>query len=333
MSDLNFTPKKTPYDFGLATFLPFNLSNKFGWRVILWTVLLSTIIWTAATVAIWPMMKGAFGEFQTLMADSESPEAVFGLLGLYMRFIGVLFLFGIVSFLVLCAAEAAILANYFHGEDKGTFPLKFDNDMWRVVGAKLLTGLIIGIAIFAVYIVLIVVIIAFAGVASAGGGSEAGAVIGGLFAFIAIIALFCVFIWLAVRLSSVAAVSVRDKKFSFGEGFRVSKGRFWPMFASFLVLGIGAYILQNILTYGAMFGLMGTTDMMQVFAGMETASGPDEALAMLKDIFTPGVLITLFIVSVLYTFVTLIQRLCMAGPGAHVAKLDQGVIKTADNFS
>lgn len=330
MSD-TFPVSKPPYDFGKGTFLPFTLGDKFGLRVVAWVTLLSMILMVVIVAVFWNVFKGAGDLISQLAADPEDPTAVMGLMGLYFKAIGLLLPFGLISMLIMASAEASILAKYFHGEDKGFFPLKFDTDMWRVVGARLLVGLFVGVAFFALYIVMIILIVGAAAGGSSGGGGL-GALIG-IIAFFAILAAVCALIYLSVRLSAVSAVAVRDKAFSLGKGFRVTKGYFWPMFGGFVVVFIAGYIAQNILMYGMMFGFMARPSVMTAMQDLDGVEDPDAVMAILSSMFTPGLLIVFLIVMTLYMIVTMFQRLCMAGPGAHAAQLEQGVIETADNFS
>lgn len=59
-----------------------------------------------------------------------------------------------------------------------------------------------------------------------------------------------VWIWIGVRLSPASAMTIRDQRFAFFDAWNVTRGRFWTLFWSYVVLAIIIGIL-SILTYYA----------------------------------------------------------------------------------
>ncbi len=323
---------KTPWDFGESISVPFQLPNKFGWRIIIWAAALMMVITAVMFLLAIPIIKGVIPTFIEIANAPDSPDAIFAVMGAYMKFAGLFSVAGLASLLVLSSAEASMLAAYLRGDMKQGFPLRFDGDMWRVIGARLLVGLLIGAALFAIYIVLIILIISMSMATGSVNGSAGAMAFMGIVSFVLIVAAIAVAIFVSVRLSSVAAVSVRDRSFNLGDGWCVSKGRVWPMIGGFVILFIILGIAQNVLMYGGVFSVAGASGLFSMgeqFASMET---PAEAFELIGSMFNPLVIILASVVLILLTVLGVVGRLCIAGVPAHVVKLDAGPEQIADIF-
>lgn len=336
---MNYSPPtKTPFDFGASLSVPFGLHGGYGRKIIIRTAIIMTVLPVIGLLLAWPMIAKVIPTILALADNPDSPDAVFGLIGAYMHFIGVFSIIGLLSLVVSSSAEAALLAGYLRGDVKSGFPLLFNGDMWRVIGAKLLVGICVGAAFIGVYIIAVIfgVIIAIMAENSAGAG--------GIMALLAVIA-FSVFvagialvIWLSVRLSTVAvavavaAVAVRDQKFDFGAGFRASKGRVWPMIGGFLIIFFILGMVQNVLMYGGLFGILGVSGIFSMSADFAAVKTPGDAMEIFTSLLNPAVIILSVNVIALWSVVSVIGRLCMAGVPAHVAKLDDNINRIAETF-
>lgn len=116
---------------------------------------------------------------------------------------------------------AAVYRAVLRPSDSGAFYLRFGGDELRLVG------------------LLIVVWLIFAAVAI--GGFGLSALLGGLFTVVGFIATLCAVVFLGVRLSLIFPATFAARRFRWAEAWRLSKGRFWPLF--------GAYALATAITF------------------------------------------------------------------------------------
>ncbi|HWA00895.1 MAG TPA: hypothetical protein VG841_11340 [Caulobacterales bacterium] len=170
-----------------------------------------------------------------------------------LNVLGIEFLFLVVFFILCAAFEAGCLRWMIRGERGGLFGIALNADTWRVYGTYWLWAIFAFIA--DLFIALIGVMLGF--VANQIGASTPG--FEWVWMLLVALIVLCLPVILIVRTAPAAAVSVGTKRFAFFDSWKVTKGRFWAMFGSFLLL----IILQIVLTlalWGAMFGT--------VFAGM-----------------------------------------------------------------
>lgn len=325
-------PSKTPWDFGASLSVPFGLHGGFGRNLIIWTTVLTVILPIIGLLLAWPIVAKVIPTIIDIAENPDSPDAVFGLLGAYMQFIGVFSILGLIGFVIASSAEASMLAAYLRGDVKSGFPLRFDGDMWRVIGAKLLVGICVGGAFMGAYLVTIIFMFIIVSMAEAGGGSGGVLAVLGVFGFLLFAAAFAVMIWLAVRLSTVAAVAVRDQKFDFGAGFRASKGRVWPMIGGFVIIFIILSMVQNVLMYGGGFGILGLSGIFSMADEFAAVKTPGEAIEIITSLINPAVIILSVILLLLWSLVSVIGRLCLSGVAAHAARLDGEAANIANTF-
>ena len=326
------TSVETPWDFGESISVPFQLPGHYGRRIIIWTSALMLLLTAAIVLLAWPIIKNLIPTFMAIAKNPDSPETVFAIMGAYLQFGALFSVAGLLSLVLLSSAEASMLAAYLRGDVKQGIPLRFDGDMWRVIGARLLVGLLVGGAIFCIYVVILLILFGTLAVFGSGATSGAGMVAMSLLPLIVIIAFICTSIWLSVRLSPFAAVAVRDRLFSLGDGWRVSKGRVLPMIGGFVILFIILGIAQNVLMYGGFFALAGASGVFSMGDQFQNAATPGEALDLLKSMVNPLVITIGALVLILLTVLGVIGRLCIAGVPAHVASLDAGPEQIADVF-
>ena len=324
MSD--FSQNRAPWQFAESVTVPFTLPGGAGKRIILWNSVLMSLLVILGALLTWPVIKNAVSMFSDLQATSDMAVVMPSIIMLFAKLIGLYTLLGLIGMVISSSAEAAMLAVYLRGETRMGFPLRFDGDMWRVLGARLVVG-IIGGGLFMVSYAMIF------------GAMLAGPLISGksngvlaLPAMLIAMAGMVAAAFLAVRLSPLGAIAVRDKRFDLRAAMRASKGRFWLMVAGFVVISFVSSIAYNIVVYAGMVcvvlasGLFGRIDELD-------AAGPDfDGMAFMSSLLTPLALSIGLITLVIYVVILTITRLCMAGPAAHAAKLDANPAVIADTF-
>jgi hypothetical protein len=125
---------------------------------------------------------------------------------------------------LFAAAQRAVLRP----EEAGFAYLRLGMDELRLFG--LAFGLLILFYIALIVAMLVIVLVAaLAAVVGGAGAAVALAVVG-------ILALFGAMIWVQVRLSLAFPLTVMRKKIVVGEAWQATRGRFWTLFAAFLVI-------------------------------------------------------------------------------------------------
>ncbi len=205
--------------------------------------------------------------------------------------------------------ESAVLRRYVREEG---FRIGWGGDEWRMLAV----GLIWMVTFIGAYIAVLLGLVIL--VAPLGGFiSESGGALIGIWMFIVTITLLFVWLYVAVKLSPAGAMTIRDRKVTFFGAWGASKGRFWPVFGAFAVLGLILYIGVLILYLGGAFAVFGS-----VLSGIEVQNGeadPQQVMALFSN---PGVLIP---VGLLYFVMLLYQgfwQYAWAGVPALVATTD-----------
>ena len=153
-------------------------------------------------------------------------------------------------FVALAAFESACLRWMIRGERSGPLNLHFGADMWRVYG----TYWVWFLYFLVTYIVFFIVLFATGAI---------GAMIGGrgnpIIAGVAVLTVCVVWVlgwfYAAVRLAPAAATSVGVREFAPLKAWTVSRGRFWALFGSYLLVMI-LYVIAIVVVWIAFFGPM-----------------------------------------------------------------------------
>jgi hypothetical protein len=234
-----------------------------GWNIItrrpkevaIWTVI-QLIVGAALVVAIMPFMTSITAAQQRTLAGGGTvdsiPTAVPAGLGLFF----LAYVLILVWFLMMFTAVVRATAS--NGGDRFAW-LRFGGDELRLIGLGLLY-IVATIVLWLLISIPVGIIIALA----ATGNATAGVIVGIVFGIIC----FCGAIWLSTRLSLVGAVFVLEKSFALRKGWQATKGHFWTLFLTYLVMAIVYIVLEGIIiaivnpeAFGAMFG--GATDPQQ----------------------------------------------------------------------
>lgn len=244
------------------------------------------------------------------------PPSVMALGGWY-------FLFLIVFYLLLAAYEAACLRWMIHGETKGLFGLALDGDTWRVYFTYWIWFFLL-IAVYLLVAVVMVGVIAGAAVGAQGNPDALGAM-GPAALLIALVFLVLV-IYFAVRFAPAAATSVAKRRFAFFDAWTVTKGRFWALLGSFVLLWLMYFVGVIILSTLASFAMVGGM-MSQMQGGVEPAT-PDDAFAMFAS---PSVWMPLAIMYGLMIVGAFVFYVALFGVNARAAQaaLEEGKITAA----
>jgi hypothetical protein len=157
-------------------------------------------------------------------------------------------IWSLLIFVLLASFESACLRWMIRGERSGPLNLCFGADMWRVYGTYWAWFLYFFCTYILFWIVLLV--LAFAG-AAAGGKDSALAT--GLMVFGVVVAWVVGWIYVAVRLAPAAATSIGVGHFAPLKAWTVTRGRFWALFGSYLLLGL-LYIVVAMIIGGVIMG-------------------------------------------------------------------------------
>lgn len=119
---------------------------------------------------------------------------------------------------------------------------------------------------FLLYLALFIAVIVLGAVVTVAGSKW----LGGLVTFLGAFGALCLFVWIAVRLSLTSAASFDTGRLAIGDSWRLTRGRFWPLF--------GAYILATVL-----FAIIGLLAAIIVFALAAAVGGGLSAAGALMN--------------------------------------------------
>lgn len=220
-----------------------------------------------AAVAVWALIyfaavAGMSLAMQPFLGNLTDPEAMAANM---QNMFGQLMLFQFGFFILYVAMWTAALRAILRPSEGGLAFIRFGMDEIRMFIVMIILGIIFYFGFILAMIA--VTLVAVAGYAAGGVvGAVAAAAIGSLLAF-------GIVIWLMVRLSLAFPLTLLRGDIVIGESWRLTKGRFWPLFGAYLViflvitaLGIaasfattGSYlvdIIQNIQDPAALQGII-----------------------------------------------------------------------------
>lgn len=323
MNDL--ATQKTEYDFGRSISLPFQ-SGDGSVGFIFKSAFFYGVMMTVLVFLFGKMLMGTFVEFMQVAIEMENMSGgeddmavvmkVFGMMGkMFMP----IMLIAVGGWVIWSMVEAALFRRIFRAEPDGAFPWRLGSDELRVMFCRLIVGLA-GLGIFLLfYFVMIIVIVG----AIAGGSQSSGmGAIAGILGFFGMLAAIALFLFIMIRLAPASALSIADDRFALGETWPVTKGRFWPIFGSYVVLMIAGAIVSQVIQTSLMMVFMGSfLEMIPELEKMDSLSS-EEVMANVVDMITqPSVLVGLAIASVLYYVFQAIWYMLFAGVSAHAVDL------------
>lgn len=287
-----------------------------GFAAVFWSSLAPVINWYAQII-------GA--------AASNDPEAMANIgfpVGFFTLILAVMI--WSVFFYILCAAyEAACLKWMIHGETGGVMGLSLGVDTWRVWGVYWMWLLLH----MAFSFVMSFVMLAMMGVLAVGSGGDPTATMTALPAFYVL--QYGLMIYFGVRLAPAAATTIARRRFSFFEAWTVTRGRFWALFGSFLLLWLIYAIVGSVLAVGWFAYALGAAapDLSVIAADPQRANEviAEIVQAYLRSLTQPQSWIVIGLLQILGMIVAAVFYVAMFGVNARAAQaaLEEGKIKPA----
>lgn len=206
----------------------FNVLKRRPKELIIWTVI-QLIVGVAMVAALMPFMASITEAQQQGLAGGAAPALPAGMGLFFLAYL-------LILVWLLMLFTATVRATAAAGEDKFAW-LRFGGDEFRLIGLFLLY-LVGSVVLWLLVSIPLGIIIALV----AAGNASAGVIAGIVFAVLCL----CIAIWLTVRLSLVGAVFVLDGSFALRKGWRATKGHFWTLFLTFLIMTIAYVVLEGI---------------------------------------------------------------------------------------
>jgi hypothetical protein len=234
------------------------------------------------------------------------------------------FLFLIIFYLVFAAYEAACLKWMIRGEVGGVFGLMLNADTWRVYFTYWLWYILLMVVYLACAICVFAITAgAVFGMQATGADMNAVMIVAPLLLVFAIFGVIAVF---AVRFGPAAATSIASRRFAFFDAWKVTRGRFWSLLGSYVLLFLMYFVGICALSVGLVV-ILGGVFWTQFAGGAETLS-PEALAAMLA---APGVwmpVAALYAVMIAGAFVFYVALFGVNARAAALA-LEEGKIQAA----
>jgi hypothetical protein len=206
-------------------------------------VLVWGLIYAAVMVGMMFAMRPFFAMQASAMQPGGDPQAALANIGAMM---GRIFLMEVLILIVFTVLMTAAQRTVLRPAESGFASIRLGMDEVRMFALTLLLfiGSYIGFVVLAMILALVAALLAAA----------AGIGVTGIAMFVAMLVALALFIWLEVRLCLAFPLTLLRRKIIIGESWRLTRGRFWTLFAAFLVLFVALLVLWAIvaaLTQGA----------------------------------------------------------------------------------
>ncbi|HEY1607368.1 MAG TPA: hypothetical protein VGF77_17405 [Allosphingosinicella sp.] len=188
--------------------------------VVVWA-----IVYFAMFLAMGLLMRSLMAPQMQAMSDPRTVGTALAAM------IGPFILFFLVALLIYAILFAAVQRAVLKPEQQGFFYLRLGMDEARL--------LVLTILFLVVYYVVMVGLFVLVAIAAASGSTGAGAGMA-LLMFPAIIVFTA---WYFVRFGLAFPLTMMREKIVIGEAWRISRGRFWPLFAASLVVFVIMMVL------------------------------------------------------------------------------------------
>lgn len=172
------------------------------------------------TFAMRPLMQSQ------MQATGGDPQVALANVGAMM---GRIALFGLVFIVVYAVLFAASQRAVLQPERQGFFYLRLAMDELRQLALSI-------IFILGFYIALLVVMILLGVLVALLGAATGSAELTAALMVIEFIAMFVLSIWFCTRFALAFPLTLLRGKIIIGESWRITRGRFWPLFAAFLIV-------------------------------------------------------------------------------------------------
>jgi len=242
--------------------------------------------------------------------DSTDPAAIDAMMADQIGDLGqsgllMIVVLGPLALAMWAAFEANIQRRYIRKSD---FRLQFGNDEWRLMAVGLVVYMLLFVVMFVAMIPMGIVV----AIGASTGNESATLASVGLGYVIFLGAMF----WYLVRISAASAMTIRDEQVRIFESFRVTKGRFWPIFGALMIIWIGFYILQTVI-YG-----LGAFTIIAQFADLLAGGSQPDLADITAKLQTPAVVGTIAMFMIMLAFSYGLFMILMGGPGALAALND-----------
>jgi hypothetical protein len=255
-----------------------------------------------------------------VVAEPDGAAIAFGMIGFFFSIIIFLFFF----YVLMAAYEAACLRWMIHGEVAGFLGLSLGAPTWRVYSSYWIWFAIhLGIS---TAVSLIAMPFMFMGMAGASGGMSDPTVMAGTMVGIQVVVTllqYVVMAFVGVRFAPAAATSIGERKFSFFTAWTVTKGRFWALFGSFVLIGL-IYALVFLVLFVVVGGLL----FAQAWPSITSGASGEEVMTAIFASLTPPIIGALVALYVVMSFVGMIFAVMFYGVNARavLAAIEDGKI-------
>lgn len=185
-------------------------------------------------------LTGSFG-----LQAAPDPAAMAG------GFLGMMLLFYVGFLLLYAVLMNAIFRTVLTPEDRAFAAMRLGRDEFRSFGLVILYA--IGITVLWIVGYLLVMLVTMVIGLVAGGAPTVMLIVGGLLT----VALLCFLVWVQVRLVPLFPLSLYRHRISVDGAWALSRGRFWTLFASYLVVFVPLAIVGAIVMSVFMGGYFG----------------------------------------------------------------------------
>lgn len=310
--------KPSLFDFGAAISQLFSQDGgrDFAIRLVLWA---SALMGAGFIFMAKPYMAMMGKIIDAAWIANKNPNDANAVLEVYSgmgQYILPMFLFSIILWAIYASAETALHNRVLNNIDHGFFPLRFGRAELRVVGTQFLVYIIAIVVLFIIEIIALALIL---GTVLAGQTNIILGLIVGLFALIAVLAIFIIPTYIAVRLAPGAAISVKENKFAPLAGWQITKGRTGNLFLAYLFLFIAGYIVISIIQLTFM-GMIFPENYMLTIMGYSEQNPQEIFASVAEKLKQPKIIFALSIGATLYFVSSMIWWLAISGIGTYAVK-------------
>lgn len=310
------------FDIGEAIFFFF---KRFGEKpaAAMWIALWHLLLLSAATAgALWLFLP-FINEIIAMESRPVGPSdaEILRAVGRVMMSVPLMVIVGVLVSLMVHGAWYRYLAR---DEVSAVIPVRIGGDEIRLAGVAILFfGLLVIAEIVASAVFAMVGLTSFGFMAMVDGDTSA-VVSGGILLLLLGLAYMAAQIFVSVRLSPAAGLTFVDRKFRFFEAWDASSGQFWKMLLSYIVVGIGIYLIIMVVAVIFGFALLGSIlpviGELQAIEDMNAT--PAETMAALRDVFFRAeIMLPLGIATVIAALVEILIMGMWAGVGVYTARL------------
>jgi len=270
-------------------------------KVLLWWVLLHLVFISVSSTLLLTLAGPALTQMMALQAShpGDDPAAQAAFLRLFQQLAPVYLLLVPVTLAFYALLFAAMSRAVLRPGDNAFGYLRLGADEWRQFLLFLWASVVgIGLELALIVVGTVLVIVVAAAYAAMNRNAATGAGGGAAMAALALVGLFvAAYVYVMVRFSLASAMTFDTGKVSLLKSWRLTKGRFWPMFGAYLIAGILALVvgLLGLIVMYVVALLVGGVD------GLSFIFRPD--MSSLAAYFTPARLVYLALSGVVYALV------------------------------